>query len=110
MTENDEALQQARHDLEVAYLAAEEAWGSCDGQHAKPQAVQLRERIVLGTYYVKHNPDPRLKLHLLHLKEEYSKAVADSKDQESCATWWAAYAEFVAAERRYKEAVANGGG
>lgn len=110
MTENDAAIQQARRELEAAWEAAGEAWGACDGQHAKPQAVQLRNRIVLGKFYIKHNPDPALKRHLLHLKAQYSEAVEDSKDQELCRAWWAAYTEFRQKEKTYLDLVRAGGG
>ena len=105
-----DATQQARRELEAAFAAADEAWGSCDGQHAKPQAVQLRNRIVLGKYYVRHNPDPDLKRHLLHLKAQYSRAVVDAKDQALCTAWWTAYAAFRQAEKTYLDLVRAGGG
>jgi len=96
---SDLALQR----LSIAELSEERAWGSTDGVHAKPQAVQLAARIELGEYLLGlplerrgGNPssDATLIDGLERLRERLARVQTDPRDREFCRIWREAYEEW----------------
>lgn len=91
------------------YLALEKkieaAWGDTgDGKSAKPQALQLADRIALGEMMLTDNDDPGyqtvVKRKLLVLQRELARAESDPQDAARCY-------EFRQLEEQFNESLAT---
>lgn len=89
------AFRAADAALDTAWGDAVEHGGRGDGRSALPQAVQLRQRIVIGRAMLKQetNPGKRAAIRegLMALHAALAKADADPADRRRCRVWRDAY-------------------
>ncbi|NLD44527.1 MAG: hypothetical protein GX657_13660 [Chloroflexi bacterium] len=95
-------LAQARRDVEEAYAAAEAAWGSMELGKARPQALQLEDRIAVGKALLQEpDHDPIVPKALRTLRAALRRAKADPADRRRCRVYQEAYERFLVAEETY---------
>ena len=98
----------------AADAALDSAWGDAapyggqgDGRSALPQAVQLRQRIVIGRAMLKQETETgnraAIREGLLALHAALAKADADPADRRRCRVWRDAY---MAWRKAYREVMA----
>ena len=98
--------------LHAALLEAERLWGSTDTGKARPQAVQIEDRVKLGRYThgmstgVIFGEENAAKIGRLEARA--AKARADPRDQRRCRDWGKAYRRFETLNEQYREQERNG--
>ena len=91
--------------LRAALLEAERCWGSTDTGKAKPQAVQLEDRVKAGRRCQSRQfvYDPETAAKIGRLEERLAKARAEPGDQRRCRDWEAAHRRFETLNAQYLE-------
>ena len=101
------AFRAADAALDSAWGDAASHGGKADGRSALPQAVQLRQRIVIGRAMLKQETDPdkraAIRAGLAQLHAALAKADADPADRRRCRVWRDAY---MAWRKAYREVMA----
>lgn len=95
-------LAEARRDVEEALARAEAAWGPTELGKARPQALQLADRIAVGEAMLQEpGHDPIVPKALRTLQAMHRRALADPADRKRCAAYEEAHARYLAAEETY---------